>query len=49
MHSSAQTDATAAMELTATAEKHLQDMHQDVHKTHEEVAADITSHMKKQA
>lgn len=36
---------TAAQELTATAEQHLKDMHQEIHKTHEEVDQDIRSHM----
>jgi hypothetical protein len=31
--------------LTVEAEKHLQEIHPDIHKTHEEVALDIKSHM----
>ncbi len=35
----------AATELTATAEKHLQEMHPEIKKSHEEVDQDIRSHM----
>lgn len=45
MHASATTAEEAATELTATAEQHLQTMHPEIHKTHEEVDQDIRSHM----
>lgn len=45
MESGAQDHEAAAVDLVAQAEKHLQDVHPDVHKTHEEVDLDIRSHM----
>ncbi len=45
MTSHAQHAEEAASELTAIAEAHLKHLHPDVHKTHEEVAADIRAHM----
>lgn len=45
MASNADNADGAAMELTAKAEQHLKDVHPDVSKTHEEVDADIRSHM----
>lgn len=41
----ADSDEQGAVLLTAEAEKHLKEIHPDVHKSHEEVDADIKSHM----
>ena len=49
MRSEANDENTAAEELTTTAQKHLSDMHPDVHKTRDEVAQDIRSHMQRTA
>ena len=46
MKSEAATQEEAAVELTQTAEKHLADMHQEIHKSQDEVAADISANMK---
>ena len=48
MRSEAGDENTAAQELTATAEQHLQEMHPDIHKTHDEVDQDIRAHMTRQ-
>ncbi len=45
MTSQAANSEEAAKELTGAAEKHLQEIHPDVRKTHEEVDQDIRSHM----
>ena len=45
MTSNASNSEEGKQELTVAAEKHLSEKHPDMHKTHEEVAADIASHM----
>lgn len=47
MTSHQETEDKAAEDLTSQAEKHLQDMHKDVHKTHDEVASDVRANMVK--
>ena len=37
--------AEASEELTHTAQRHLEEMHSDIHKTEEEVNRDIREHM----